>query len=102
MDIEADPMLDSEGLDDLLSEAWAEAGRRGPMPDGWRPFDPGRVEGLALYDGRDLAGYAAVRPAEGMDSLDLLYLRRGARKLSAFTSLAESAVERLKEIGLTR
>jgi ribosomal protein S18 acetylase RimI-like enzyme len=102
MDIEADPMLDCEGLDGLLSEAWAEAGRRGPMPEGWRPFDPGRVEGIALYDDADLLGYAAVRPAEGMDSLDLLYLRRGARKTSAVAALLESAIERLKEIGQTR
>lgn len=100
--LEHDETVSARGLEALLEEAWVEARRRGRVPAGWRPFDPARAEGIALRDEERLLGYAAVRPMEGMDSLDFFYVRAGARRPGAFRALMARAVERLKERGLTK
>jgi ribosomal protein S18 acetylase RimI-like enzyme len=72
------------------------------MPTGWRPFDPARAEGLALRESGRLLGYCVVRPSEGMDAVDFLYVRPGARRQATFAVLLEPAVVRLRETGRTR
>src|SRR5437773_7664212 len=100
--VERDETASARGLEGLLAEAWTDAGRRGKTPPGWRPFDPARAEGIAVREEGRLVGYAAVRPTDGMDSLDFLFVRKGARKPPTFRALIERSVERLKEIGQTR
>ena len=100
--IEADETASARGLESLLGEAWTDAGRRGRMPTGWRPFDSARAEGIAVREEGRLVGYAAVRATEGMDSLDFFYVRRGSRRPATFAALLERTVDRLKQIGQTR
>lgn len=90
------------GLEALLAEAWTESGRRGSMPYGWRPFDAARAVLFSAREEGRLEGVAAARPTDGMDSLELLYVRRRARGGSSGVLLLERAAARLREIGRTR
>lgn len=98
----------AEGLEALLFEAWAESGRKGSMPAGWRPFDPGRTVALAARTGGGpgrLDAYAALRPAEGMDTVEFFYVRRRARAPDGGpvqAALLERLLATARELGLTR
>ncbi len=90
------------GLEALAAEAYAEAGRGASMPPGWRPF--GLFQSIpyaAFVEGR-LEGYAVIRPAEGMDAIDFLYVRKRARSLPVEDALLARAVADLKGFGRTK
>lgn len=91
---------DPPGLDGLLAEAWEEAGRDGPLPPGWRPFDAARTAGFAIVERGEIAGYAAVRPSPCMDSVDFLYVRRAHRRPGVLRALIDRAVAHLADHGL--
>lgn len=96
------------GLDALIAEAWTESGRKGGAPPGWRPWSEFQTATLAARtvgtEGLRLEGYAAVRPAEGMDAIEFFYVRSRARggEGRVQAALLERAVAQLKATGLTR
>ncbi|RME74777.1 MAG: GNAT family N-acetyltransferase [Planctomycetota bacterium] len=78
---EGDRLEAAEGLAHLFDQAWQETGGRGPRPAGWPTLVPGDdVVALTAHEGATLAGYAWVRPAPGMNMIDFIYARPGARR----------------------
>lgn len=96
--------LGPPGLSALLEEAWREAGRGREAPPLWRPFDAREATSLAIrWDeplrSSSMAGFAAVRPYPGTDSIDFFYVRRGARRPPELAALIAACVGELEERG---
>jgi ribosomal protein S18 acetylase RimI-like enzyme len=99
IEIARDDSLNAPGLESLVAEAWAECGRKGSMPSGWRPFSGFQAIAFEARRDRRLEGYCVVRPAEGMDSIDFFYVRKKARGSPVHGLLLARAVEELRRIG---
>jgi ribosomal protein S18 acetylase RimI-like enzyme len=103
IEIKDETLEEPRGLELVLLEAWSEAGRKPSMPWGWRPFDPARAHLIAARSGGgELEGLVALRPQDGMDTVDFFYVRRRARAGDVQERLLAAAAARLREIGRTR
>lgn len=91
-----------EGLPALFDCLWRESGREGARPASWRPSS---ATGGAMYlveDGEQVLGFAHVRPAEGMGTVDVLYVRPHERRVELCADLLDAVVGYLKAHGKNR